>query len=267
MKQSKEHNATFWDHLDELRKVIFRIAIAVCVLGFVAFLNKEFLFNLVFAPHRSDFITYRMLCRLGETFSLPGLCPEEFRVELINTRLASQFLTHLTVSAFAGLLVASPYVVFQLFGFVKPALYEHERKYSGRVIVSSFLLFFFGVLLNYLVIFPLSFRFLGTYQVSPDVVNRIDLSSYVSTFMMLSLMMGLVFEIPVVAFFLAKIGAVTPDFLKRHRRHACVVLLIAAALITPTADIFTLLLVALPMYLLYELSICVVRKAAGKTIP
>ncbi len=192
MKQSKEQNATFWDHLDELRKVIFRIAIAVCILGFVAFLNKELLFDLVFAPHRSDFITYRVLCRLGERLSLPGLCPEAFQVELINTRLASQFLTHLSVSAFAGLLVASPYVVFQLFGFVRPALYENERRYSGRVVVSAFLLFFCGVLLNYFVIFPLSFRFLGTYQVNADVVNMIDLSSYVSTLTMLSLMMGLV---------------------------------------------------------------------------
>lgn len=264
MSDNKEENMTFWDHLEEFRKVIFRGGVVVVVFGVLAFLNKEILFDIVFAPHRSDFITYRILCRLGDLLHMPSLCPEDFQVELINTQLASQFLTHMSVSIYAGFLIGSPYIVYLLFNFVKPALYENERKYSYRVLLSAFLLFFSGILLNYYVIFPLSFRFLGTYQVSEFVVNKIALSSYMSTFTMLSLMMGLVFEIPVLAFFFAKIGMLQASFLKKYRRHAFVLISVIAAFITPTADIFTLLLVTIPMYLLYELSIKVVSRCEAK---
>lgn len=267
MSKDKEETMTFWDHLEEFRKVLIRAAVIVVVFGSVAFLNKDLLFSIVFAPHRSDFITYRLLCHLGDLLQMPSLCPEDFHVELINTQLASQFLTHMSVSIYAGLLIASPYIVYLLFNFIRPALYENERKYSGRVILSAFFLFFCGVLLNYYVIFPLSFRFLGTYQVSEFVVNKIALSSYISTFTMLSLMMGLVFEIPVLAYFFAKIGFIEASFLKKYRRHAFLIISIIAAFITPTADVFTLLLVTIPMYLLYELSIRVVVRTRSKTDP
>lgn len=262
MSDNNEQPVTFWDHLDALRKVIFRIAIAVTLFATLAFINKTLLFDIVFAPHRSDFITYRLFCQLGELLHMPSLCPEDFQVELINTQLASQFLTHMSMSLYAGILITSPYIIYLLFHFISPALYENERKYSTRVIVASFVLFISGVLLNYYLIFPLSFRFLGTYQVSEFVINRIALSSYISTFTMLSILMGAVFEIPVLAFFFAKIGFINAAMLKKYRRHAFVVIAIIAALITPTADVFTLLLVTVPMYLLYELSIFVVRKAA-----
>lgn len=267
MNDAKKQNMTFWDHLDELRKVFFRACLVIVIFAGIAFFYKDILFDVVFAPHRSDFISYRLLCQLGEYLQMPSICPEDFHVELINTQLAAQFLTHLSVAVYAGILIASPYIIYLLFDFIKPALYEKERKYSGRIIISAFILFFSGVLLNYYVIFPLSFRFLGTYQVSEFVSNKIALSSYISTFTMLSLMMGAVFEIPVLAFFFAKIGFIQASWLKKYRRHAFLVILIVAAFITPTADAFTLFLVAVPMYLLYELSIFVVKKSTPKEKP
>ncbi|GHV64927.1 Sec-independent protein translocase protein TatC [Bacteroidia bacterium] len=260
MADTEEKSMTFWDHLDELRKVLFRTAIAVFAIAVVAFLNKDLLFEVVFAPSHSDFATYRFFCHLGEMLNMPAICPGEFEVELINTELAAQFFTHMSVSLYAGLLLASPYIIFLLFGFIKPALYAHERKYSNRLLFFAFLLFFVGILLSYFVIFPLSFRFLGTYQVNEFVKNTINLSSYISTFTILSILMGAVFEMPILAYFLAKIGMLGSDTLKKFRRHATIVILIAAAFITPTADVITLLLVAVPMYALYELSIFVVKR-------
>ena len=265
MSEENGQTMTFWDHLDELRKVIFRSVIVVAVVAALAFIYKEFIFGIVFAPHRSDFITYRLLCQLGNSLNMPSLCPDDFQVDLINTELTAQFMTHMSMALYAGMVVASPYLIYLLFRFISPALYESERKYSAQVIIASFFLFIIGVLLNYYVIFPLSFRFLGTYQVSEFVVNKISLSSYISTFTMLSIMMGAVFEIPVLAFFLGKMGIINTGTLKQYRRHAFVAISIVAAIITPTADIFTLLLVTIPMYMLYELSIVVVKRATRKT--
>lgn len=251
---------TFWDHLDELRRVLFRIVVAVVAVAVVAFLHKDLLFDIILAPHDSDFVTYQMLCRLGEALAMPSICPDDFHVELINVQLSSQFVAHLSASLYAGVVVASPYIIYQLFGFVSPALYERERRASRRTIVAAFILFFCGVLLSYYAVFPLSFRFLGTYQVSDMVANKITLSSYMSTFTTLSVAMGAVFEIPVVTFFLARMGILSPQQLRKYRRHAIVILLVIAAIITPP-DLFSLFLLGLPMYLLYELSIVVAKKA------
>ncbi|MCC8173257.1 MAG: twin-arginine translocase subunit TatC [Odoribacter sp.] len=264
MGKEKEKEMTFWDHLDELRKVIFRVAIVVVVFAVLAFVNKDFIFDIVFAPHRSDFITYRGLCSLGELLHMPSMCPQDFHVELISTQLAGQFLAHMSISFYVGLLIGSPYLVYQLFRFVQPALYENEKRYSGRVIIAAFLLFFCGVLINYYLIFPLSFRFLGTYNVSEFVENKITLSSYISSFTMLSIMVGIVFEIPILAFFFAKIGVLKSSFLKKYRRHALVIILIVAAVITP-ADLFSLFLLAIPMYMLYEVSIIIVKRVNKKS--
>ena len=152
--ENQEQEMTFWDHLDELRKVIFRIVIAVSLLAVVAFINKTLLFDIIFAPHRSDFITYRALCALGTHLQMPSICPGEFHVDLINTQLASQLMAHMSVAFYTGLVVASPYIIYQLFGFIKPALYENERRYSTRTILAAFVLFFCGLLLNYYAIFP-----------------------------------------------------------------------------------------------------------------
>ena len=258
--EQDEKVMTFWDHLDELRSVLFRIVVVVALFTILGFCFKDQLFAVVLAPKESDFIFYRFLCRLSELLGMPGLCPGEFTSTLINTQLAGQFMMHAMVSIYAGLIVASPYIIYKLFHFISPALYENERKYSVRVVTSGYLLFIIGVLVNYFIIFPLTFRFLASYQVSLDVQNTIMLSSYIDTLMLLSLLMGIVFEIPVVCWFLAKIGVLHSSFMHKYRKHAYVVALIVAAVITPTSDVFTLLLVSVPIFVLYEASILIVRK-------
>ena len=265
MSENGKKEATFWDHLDEFRKNLFRIIIAVVAVMIVAFVCKDTLFGIVLAPSKSDFIIYRVFCRLSEVLSLPEICPEAFHVELINTQLASQFLIHMSVAFYAGVLLTFPYIIYQLFRFVSPALYAHERKYSGRVIVFSVLFFLFGVLLNYFLIFPLSFRFLATYQVADNITNMISLSSYIDTLLLLSLMLGIMAELPIVSWLLAKLGFINDTFMRKYRKHAIVVILIIAAVITPTADAFTLLLVFVPIYILYECSILIVKKVQKKS--
>lgn len=255
---------TFWEHLEELRHVLFRIAVAVAFLMLVAFFFKEELFAIVLAPKNTDFFIYRFFCRLADAVAMPSLCPEAFYVKIINTQLAAQFITHMSVSLYAGLLLASPYVIYQLFRFVSPALYENEKKYSTRVVGWGYFLFVMGVLLNYFLIFPLTFRFLATYQVSLEVENTITLSSYMDTLMMMSLMMGIVFEIPILCWLFAKLGFFTAGFMKRYRRHAMVIILVVGAIITPTSDVFTLLMVSVPMYVLYETSIGIVARTGKK---
>lgn len=251
---------TFWDHLEELRKVILRIVIMVITVAIIAFFFKEELFAVVLAPGKSDFITYRFFVWLSQVLSMPSISPGDFHIDLINTQLTSQFMTHLSVALYSSAILALPYILYQLFRFVSPALYAYERRYATRVISWSYLLFMMGVLLNYFIIFPLTFRFLGTYQVSTEVINHIVLSSYVDTLMMLSLLLGILFEIPILSWLFAKLGFLTADFMKRYRRHALIIILIVAAIITPTADIFTLIIVSTPIYLLYEISILIVKR-------
>ena len=260
MGDSVEKEMTFWDHLDELRKVFFRIAIAVIGLASIAFVFKDSLFRIVLAPQRSDFILYRFFNFWAEKFSMPSLGVEDFHVDLINTQLTSQFMIHMSVALYAGLLLASPYIIYLLFGFISPALHATERKTCLKILFPAFFLFISGILLNYYVIFPLSFRFLATYQVSETVTNMISISSYISSFTMLSLLMGASFEIPIIAYFLAKLRLINVQMLKKFRKHSFVVILVVAAIITPTSDAFTLFLVALPLYLLYELSIAIVSR-------
>jgi sec-independent protein translocase protein TatC len=185
---------------------------------------------------------------------------EEFHVNMIATDLSSQFMTHISTAVYLGLLGASPYILFELFRFVSPALYENERRYSVQVTVIIYVLFILGVLMSYFVLFPISFRFLGTYSVAEKVISNITIDSYVTTFVSLTLVMGLVFQLPVIAFFLGKMGMVTSDMLSQYRRHAFIILMVVAAIITPP-DLMTLILVTIPLYLLYEVSIRVVRWA------
>lgn len=245
---------TFWDHLDELRSSLLRMVGITVVFGLVAFFFKDLLFEIVLAPKRDDFITYRVFHSLISAISGPETS-EGFSVDLINTGLAEQFLIHMKVAFSAGFICASPYIIYALFRFVSPALYDKEKKYATRVVFSGYAMFLIGVALNYFLIFPLTFRFLGTYQVSPDVENLISLRSYIGTFTTLSIVMGVVFEMPIVAWLFAKLGFITSAFLKKYRRHAIVIILAVAAVITPTADVFTLMLVAIPMIALYEVSV------------
>ena len=246
----------FWGHLDELRASIVKIIVAVLVAGIAAFCCKDLLFSVVMAPSRDSFITYRLFSRLTGHASC-------FSVDLFNPELAQQFIVHMRVALWMGLLVVSPYVIYLLYRFVAPGLYAHERRYAVRAVGSGYIMFILGVALNYFLIFPLTFRFLGTYQVSPDVPNQIALTSYIDILLMLSFLLGVVFEMPVLAWLLAKMSVLTPRFLTRYRRHAVVVALILAAVITPTGDALTLSLVALPVYALYEVSILVVRRTVA----
>lgn len=246
----------FWGHLDELRASVVKIIVAVLVAGIAAFCCKDLLFSVVMAPSRDSFITYRLFsCLTGHA--------SRFSVDLFNPELAQQFIVHMRVALWMGLLVVSPYVIYLLYRFVAPGLYAHERRYAVRAVGSGYIMFILGVALNYFLIFPLTFRFLGTYQVSPNVPNQIALTSYIDILLMLSFLLGVVFEMPVLAWLLAKMSVLTPRFLTRYRRHAVVVALILAAVITPTGDALTLSLVALPVYALYEVSILVVRRTVA----
>lgn len=243
----QEVTLTFWDHLDELRAVLIRILVITAIAAVAAFCLKEELFAVVLAPRSSDFITYRVM----------GV--EPFCINLMNTGLTEQFMIHLRTALYAGVLVALPYILYQLFRFVSPALYDHERRYATLLVGSGYMMFMMGTLLNYLLIFPLTVKFLGTYQVSPDVANMLTIQSYIDTLLMMNFVMGIVFELPVVCWLLGKMGLVTAQIMSQWRRHAVVVILIVAAIITPTTDAFTLFLVALPIWLLYEMSIWIVR--------
>jgi Twin arginine targeting (Tat) protein translocase TatC len=254
---------SFWEHLDVLRSALLKITAVTVVFGIVAFLFKETLFSIVLAPKESGFITYRWLAAVGGI--IPGNDLEDFHVQLINTGLAEQFIIHMKTALCAGVMCASPYILYQLYRFVSPALYTNEREYAIKTIGSGYVLFIIGVLISYFLIFPLTFRFLGTYKVADDVSNMISLQSYMGTLIMMCLAMGIVFEMPVLAWMFAKMGFITSDFMRRYRKHAIVIILIVAAIITPTSDIFTLLLVSFPMWLLYEVSIWIIRNNALET--
>ena len=238
---------TFWDHLDELRSSLLRMLCAVVLFGIIAFCLKDELFAIVLAPRSSDFITYRLLGT------------EAFDIHLMNTGLTEQFMVHMRTAIYAGLLVASPYILYELFRFVSPGLYQNERRYAVWIVGAAYVMFLVGTLVNYFVVFPFTVRFLGTYQVSPDVANMLTLQSYTDTLLGMSLVMGVVFELPVVCALMGRMGLINNRMMSQYRRHAIVAILIVSAIITPTTDAFTLFIVALPIYLLYELSILIVR--------
>ena len=247
MTDELQQTATFWEHLDELRSCIIRSLAVVAVAAIAAFCLKDELFAIVLAPHTGDFVTYRLM----------GI--EPFVIQLMNIGLTEQFMTHMRVALYTGLLVASPYVLYELFRFVSPGLYQNERRYAGWIVGAAYVMFLVGTLVNYFVVFPLTVRFLGTYQVSPDVANMLTLQSYVDTLLGMSLVMGVVFELPVVCGLMGRMGLLTDQWMSDYRRHAIVAILVVAAIITPTTDVFTLFVVALPIYLLYEVSIGIVR--------
>lgn len=245
----------FWGHLDELRSYIIKALVAVAVCAVAAFCCKDWLFSIIMGPSKPTFVTYRLFTQLT------GIT-DDFHVALFNPELAQQFLVHMRVALWMGLLIVSPYILYLLFHFVAPGLYTHERKYAIRAVGGGYIMFLMGVALNYFIIFPLTFRFLGTYQVSADVPNQIALTSYVSMMLTLCLMMGLVFELPILCWLLAKLGVLKATMMTQYRRHAIVVIVIVAAVITPTGDPLTLSVVALPIYALYELSVVIVKKTA-----
>jgi len=255
---------TFGGHLEVFRQMLFRILAVAGVLAAIVFCFKDTTWQLLLAPSEWDFVTYRWIESLVQSLWNADFHFEEWHVDLIATDLSSQFMTHITTAIYLGLLGASPYILYELFRFISPALYENERKYSVQVVVIIYFLFIVGVLMSYYVLFPVSFRFLGTYSVAERVHSTITLDSYVTTFVSLTLVMGLVFQLPVIAFALAKLGFITSEMLSQYRKHAALVIMTVAAIITPP-DIMTLILVTIPLYLLYEVSIRVVAWTGTKS--
>ncbi len=217
---------TFWDHLTELRKRLMRMVLAWVLMSILAFSNSRFIFDkIILAPKDTDFITYKWLCSLGQVLHVDGLCLPPMKLTIINLNLSGQFMTDMKVSMFAGLILAAPYLIFQLWQFVMPALYAKERRYARWSVVIMSLLFFVGVSFSYFFMVPWTLNFLGTYQVSEMVANQISLSSYISTVTSTILAVGLVFEMPVLVFVLSKLGVITPDFLKKNRKFAFLIIL------------------------------------------
>ncbi|MGA1977391.1 MAG: twin-arginine translocase subunit TatC [Bacteroidales bacterium] len=252
---------SFLQHLEELRWHIIRSLLAIVVFMIVAFLFKNFLFNeVILAPRRPDFLTNRLLCKLGHatifghTFHSEALCINSKPVNLINIKMAGQLMTHFTVAIIAGLILAFPFIIREFWNFFRPALHSNEARYAKGAVLASTALFFTGVLFGYYCLAPLSIHFLSTYIISTDVVNQINVRSYIGTLSSVCLATGLVFELPIIAFFLTKIGVITPSFMRKYRKHAIVLIFIVAAVITPP-DVFSQTLVAIPLLLLYEVSI------------
>ena len=262
--EEEEKVMSFWDHLEELRWHIMRSIIAVMVLAVIAFLNRKIIFDyIILAPSTPHFITNRVLCRIGEIIHVSSICIKSLHFQIINISMSGQFLTHMYISTVAGFILAFPYILYEIWRFVKPALHDKEEKYSrGGVFISS-LLFMLGVLFSYFLIVPLTVNFLGNYQVSASVMNQISLKSYINTVVSVTFAVGIVFELPILVYFLTKIGIITPEFLTSNRKYMFVVLLILSAIITPP-DMFSQIMVVIPLVGLYEVSIKVSKRIYKK---
>jgi sec-independent protein translocase protein TatC len=257
MKKKKENKSemSFLDHVEELRWHLVRSSMAVFLFGIIAFLMKDFIFNkILFAPKDANFITYRFFCHVSRFFGADGLCITEIPFQFQSLEMAEQFSVHIWTSITAGFIMAFPFIVWEFWKFISPGLYEKERKNAKSFIIISSFLFFLGVLFGYFVITPLSVNFLGNYSVSNMVARNIKIGSYISLIRSTVLASGLIFELPIIMYFLTKMGIVTPDFLKTYRKHALVVVLVLAAVITPP-DIISQIIVTIPIMGLYEISI------------
>ena len=243
-EQNKIELQTFEEHLDVLRKMLFRICCLSFILALGVFFLKDYVFTLLLAPCSPNFITNDKLY--------------DNSLELIATDLPSQFLAHISMSLYVGVLLASPYIIYEMFRFISPALYTNERKYSTKIILAAYSLFVFGFTTSYFLLFPISYRFLATYSVSKCVRTMVTLDSYISTFISLTMLMGVVSQLPVLSFILSKMGILDASTMEKYRKHAFIIILIMAAIITPP-DVMTLFLVSFPLYILYEISILVIK--------
>lgn len=266
IESERSDEMSFLDHLEELRWHIVRASIAIMILAVVAFIAKHVVFDLIlFAPKSPDFATYRFFCWMGNSLGLDdSLCLEEMPFVLQNISLSGQFATHIWVSLIAGFIGAFPYVVYEIWRFIAPGLHPSERKSSRRILGWSSILFFSGVLFGYYLITPLSIQFLGNYTISDQVLNEINLQSFISTVTTVTLVNGLVFELPIIIYFLARVGLVTPEWMTTYRKHAFVVILILSAIITPP-DVSSQLLVTLPLFGLYQISIGIARRVVKQS--
>jgi sec-independent protein translocase protein TatC len=256
-QEEPKKEMSFFQHLEELRWVLVRSAIAVTIAACGAIAGYKYLFDIVLlGPKNPDFFTNRMMCALAQWLDTPSICINSKPFQIINIEMAGQFNAHMSVSLYAGLIVAFPYVIYQLWKFISPALYEKERKKARGAVLIISVLYIVGVFFGYYFIVPFSVDFLGTYTISDEVVNQINLTSYISLVSSLALVSGLVFELPVIVYFLTKIGIITPSFLRKYRRHAFIVILIIAAIISPP-DVLSMTLIAIPLWALFEVSILV----------
>lgn len=254
---------SFWDHLEVLRWSLIRIACVLVVLVVASFLAMPHIFDtLILGPASSDFFVYRWFVAIGRHVPFfPDFSDDGFHADIININVASQFMTHISTSFWLSLVIAFPYVVYELWRFVKPALFKTERAAVAKAFGFGTLMFFAGCAVGYCLIFPFTFRFLVEYQVSDMIENRISLNSYMSNFLGMVFIMGVIFEMPLLAWLMSKLGLLHRDFLRKYRRHAVVVMLVLAAVITPTGDPFSLMLVFVPLFLLYEFAVRIVKPA------
>ncbi len=257
----KQHEEMgFLDHLEVLRWHLIRSFLSIFVFAVVAFLLRDFIFdNIILAPKSASFFSNDILCRFGKYIDLPALCINSKPLQIININMSGQFSTHIMVSLVFGFILSFPYIFWEIWSFIKPALYSNEQKHARGAVFFSSVLFILGIMFGYYIIVPLSLDFLGTYNVSSQVLNQINLDSYISTFTTVVLASGIIFELPIVIYFLSKAGLITPAFLKTYRKHAFVIILIIAAIITPP-DIFSQVLVSLPLIILYEVGIVISKK-------
>jgi len=263
-KKKPEAEMSFLEHLEELRWHIVRSAAAIMVFAVVAFVMKEFVFDtIILRPRLPEFWTNRMFAKMGDLVGSEAVKINQVPLKMQSIKIAGQFSTHIMVSIIAGFIIASPVVFYEFWRFIRPALYEKERKYASGAVFFTSILFLMGVLFGYFLIVPLSIHFLGTYQVSPEVENTINLRSYIGSVTSISLASGVVFLIPIFSYFLSKVGILTPQFMKTYRRHAYVLMLLLSAIITPP-DIFSQILVCFPLVFLYEIGIFISRRVVKK---
>lgn len=262
MSKPEKSEMTFWDHLDDLRNTLFRIVGFVGVASLVFFAVMKDIFNqYILAPSRNEFFLYQWFNEVSKKVPyFPGFITGNFNIKVININLASQFLVHLTSSLWFALVFSFPFVIYQLFIFIKPALYPNERKNAGWVFFFGNILFYLGVALGYLFLFPMTLRYLAGYELSKYIEQSVSLDSYMNTFLMVCFFMGLVFELPIVAWFLSQIGILHREFFNKFRKHAFFTLFVIVAIFSPTGDPLTIMLFFIPIYALWELSALVVKK-------
>ncbi|WEK18897.1 MAG: twin-arginine translocase subunit TatC [Candidatus Pedobacter colombiensis] len=254
-----EAEMSFFDHIDVLRKHLLRSLFVIVLFTIAAFWFSDFIFNdLIMGPKNPDFWTYRMMCKMVAQW--PNLFGSDFCIthidaKIINTEMAGQFTLQVNACVMVGIILGIPYVLFELWLFIKPALHENERKSASRFVLFASTLFFIGIMFGYYIVCPLSVNFLTNFTVSPDIQNTFTITSYLSSVATLTIGSGIIFQLPVVIYILSKFGIMTPKFMRSTRRYAAVIILIIAAVITPTADVMTMLVVAFPLFVLYELSI------------
>lgn len=263
-KKNKKDEMSFLEHLEELRWHIIRSVIAIFLIGIVAFVFNEILFDdIILGPRSENFFTNKALCNLGKLLNKERLCINREISNLQNIHMTGQFMAHIKISLIAGLVLAFPYILVEFWKFINPALYENEKTKARGIIFYSTLLFLLGILFGYYIISPLSVNFLENYKVSDTISNEITLMSYVSIIASIVLASGLLFELPIIIFFLSKLGIISPAFLKKYRRHALVVILTISAIITPP-DIFSQILIAVPLLGLYEIGISISKRVQKK---